>query len=75
MRKLLLITGDLACGKSTFAKALSKRYDTNLYFKDALKELLGDVIGFTNREENLKLSRGAVEVMEGLDSGGQFPYS
>lgn len=63
MRKLLLITGDLACGKSTFAKALSKRYVTNLYFKDALKELLGDVIGFTNREENLKLSRGAVEVM------------
>ena len=63
MKKLLLITGDLACGKSTFAKLLSKRYSANLYFKDSLKELLGDVIGFTNREENLKLSRGAVEVM------------
>ena len=57
MKKLLLITGDLACGKTTFAKLLSKRYDTNLYFKDSLKELLGDTIGFSNREENLKLSR------------------
>jgi predicted kinase len=63
MKKLLLITGDLACGKTTFAKLLSKRYDTNLYFKDSLKELLGDTIGFTNREENLKLSKAAVQVM------------
>ena len=63
MKKLLLITGDLACGKTTFAKLLSKRYDTNLYFKDSLKELLGDAIGFTNREENLKLSKAAVQVM------------
>ena len=63
MKKLLLITGDLACGKSTFAKLLSKRYDTNLYFKDSLKELLGDHIGFSDREENLKLSKAAVAVM------------
>ena len=63
MKKLLLITGDLACGKSTFAKILSKRYDTNLYFKDSIKELLGDVIGFSDRAENLKLSKAAVEVM------------
>lgn len=63
MKKLLLMTGDLACGKTTFAKLLSKRYDTNLYFKDSLKELLGDAIGFTNREENLKLSKAAVQVM------------
>lgn len=63
MKKLLLITGDLACGKTTFAKLLSKRYDTNLYFKDSLKELLGDAIGFTDRESNLKLSKAAVQVM------------
>lgn len=63
MKKLLLITGDLACGKTTFAKLLSKRYDTNLYFKDSLKELLGDTIGFTDRESNLKLSKAAVQVM------------
>ena len=63
MKKLLLITGDLACGKTTFAKLLSKRYDTNLYFKDSLKELLGDTVGFTDRASNLKLSKAAVQVM------------
>lgn len=63
MKKLLLITGDLACGKSTFAKILSKRYDTNLFYKDSIKEALGDTIGYSNREENLKLSKAAVELM------------
>jgi len=63
MKKLLLITGDLACGKSTFAGILSKRYDINLFYKDNIKEALGDTIGFTNREENLKLSKAAVELM------------
>ena len=56
MKKLLLITGDLATGKSTFANILSKRYDTNVFFKDSIKEVLGDTIGFANREENKKLS-------------------
>ena len=63
MKKLLLITGDLACGKSTFGKLLSKRYDTPMFCKDTLKEALGDTIGFSNREENLKLSKAAVELM------------
>ena len=39
MKKLLLITGDLATGKSTFANILSKRYDTNVFFKDSIKEV------------------------------------
>ena len=30
MKKLLLIMGDLATGKSTFANILSKRYDINV---------------------------------------------
>lgn len=63
MKKLLLITGDLACGKTTFGKILSKRYDTNLFYKDKIKEVLGDTVGFANREENLKLSKAAVELM------------
>ena len=63
MKKLLLITGDLACGKTTFGKILSKRYDTNLFYKDNIKEALGDTIGFANREENLKLSKAAVALM------------
>ena len=54
MRKLLLITGDLATGKSTFSNILSQRYKVNVFCKDSIKEVLGDTIGFKNREENKK---------------------
>lgn len=63
MKKLLLIMGDLACGKSTFANILSKRYNTSVFGKDSIKEVLGDTVGFTNREENLKLSKATMELM------------
>lgn len=63
MKKLLLITGDLATGKSTFANLLSQRYDTNVFCKDFIKEVLGDSIGFSDRAENLKLSRATMELM------------
>lgn len=63
MSKLLLVMGDLATGKSTFSDILSKRYDTNVFNKDSIKEVLGDTIGFSNREENLKLSRATMELM------------
>lgn len=63
MKKLLLIMGDLATGKSTFAEQLSVRYDTNLFTKDSIKEILGDTIGFSNRAENLKLSQATGELM------------
>ena len=63
MKKLLLITGDLATGKSTFSNILSKRYDTVAFTKDTIKEVLGDTIGFANREENLKLSKATMELM------------
>ena len=48
MNKLLLVMGDLATGKSTFANVLSRRYDTSVFFKDSIKEVLGDTIGFSN---------------------------
>lgn len=63
MKKLLLIMGDLATGKSTFANILSMRYETNVFFKDSIKEVLGDTIGFSNREENKKLSSATMELM------------
>lgn len=44
-----VITGDIATGKSTFANILSERYNTNVFFKDSIKEVLGDTISFTNR--------------------------
>ena len=63
MKKLLLIMGDLATGKSVFADILSKRYNVNVFYKDSIKEVLGDTIGFDDREENIKLSKAAVELM------------
>ena len=63
MKKLLLITGDLATGKSTFARLLSVRYGIPMFFKDSIKEVLGDVIGFSNREENKKLSNASMNLM------------
>lgn len=63
MRRLLLITGDLATGKSTYAKLLSQRYGVSMFAKDTVKEVLGDTIGFSNREENLKLSVATVKLM------------
>lgn len=63
MRKLLLITGDLATGKSTFSNILSQRYKVNVFFKDSIKEVLGDTIGFTDRAENKKLSNASMSLM------------
>lgn len=63
MGKLILITGDLATGKSTFARGLAHRYQTNVFCKDIFKEILGDTIGFSNREENLKLSVASAALM------------
>lgn len=59
----MLITGDIATGKSTFANILSKRYNTNLFFKDSIKEVLGYTIGFSNRQENKRLSSASMELM------------
>ena len=63
MKKLLLITGDLATGKTTLAKALSERYNVPMFFKDLVKEMLGDTIGFSDRRENKRLSVAAGELL------------
>ncbi len=63
MKKLILLTGDLACGKTTYSKILSKRYKTEVYNKDTIKEILGDTIGFSNRADSLKLSHATVAIM------------
>ena len=63
MRRLLLISGDLATGKSTFAEILSQRYGVAVMYKDKIKEVLGDTIGFANREENKRLSVATMAIM------------
>ena len=64
MKKLILITGDLATGKSTLAKKLSQNLKILSFTKDVLKEVLSDVIGFSNRQENKKLSIASVDIMK-----------
>ena len=63
MKKLLLITGDIAAGKTTFSRILSERYHSAVFQKDSIKEVLGDTIGFQNREENKKLSNATLGIM------------
>lgn len=63
MNKLLLITGDMAAGKSTFSHMLGERYGLPVFNKDTLKEVLSDSIPFANREENLRLSHAAVNLL------------
>lgn len=68
MKKLLLLTGDIAAGKSIFSKVLSARYHTAAFQKDSIKEVLADHIGFHDREENRKLSNAALGIMYELFS-------
>ena len=63
MQKLILITGDLAAGKSTLAKKLSQNLNALYFTKDVLKEILSDTVGFSSRQENKKLSIASVNVM------------
>ena len=63
MKKLIIITGDLAAGKSTLASALSADLKIPYLTKDSLKEIACDVIGYSNREENRLLSITATNDM------------
>lgn len=63
MHNLILITGDLASGKSTLAASLSESLNIPFLTKDSLKEIACDAIGYASREENRKLSIAAVNSM------------
>ena len=63
MQRLIIITGDLAAGKSTLALALSNHYQMPFVTKDALKEIACDIIGYDTREENRALSIVATDDM------------
>lgn len=63
MKKLILVTGDLASGKTRYSNLLSEKYSIPIIHKDPIKEVLGDTIGFSNREENKKLSEASRQLM------------
>lgn len=63
MSIVILISGDLASGKSSLAESLSLRLNVPCFIKDRIKEDFVDKYGFKNREENRALSIKAVEFM------------
>ena len=63
MNKLILISGDLAAGKSTLAKRLGDYLSYVVINKDELKEIECDVFDYSNREENRKLSVASMKNM------------
>lgn len=63
MKNLIIISGDLAAGKSTLANSLSAELKIPALTKDSLKEVACDAIGYKNREENRQLSIAAVDAM------------
>lgn len=64
MKKLILIGGDLAGGKSSYSRILSQEYRISLINKDNLKEILGDCIHVDTREENKRLSYISFQIMK-----------
>lgn len=63
MSRAIVITGDLASGKSSLADSLSLRLNVPAFKKDVIKENLVDKYGFETREENRALSIQAVNFM------------
>ena len=64
MKKLVLITGDLASGKSTFGDIAGKKFGVPVFHKDTVKEVLSVTFPFTGRSENLKLSKATMDVLK-----------
>ncbi|HHT66963.1 MAG TPA: ATP-binding protein [Erysipelotrichaceae bacterium] len=63
MQRLIIITGDLAAGKSTLAASISEELNIPFITKDSLKEIACDIFGYHTRQENRLLSVSAVNSM------------
>ena len=59
----ILVCGLPATGKSTMAAYLSKQLGIPVFSKDAIKERLFDTLGFSSREEKVKLGVAAMEIL------------
>jgi len=63
MRKLILITGCPASGKTTFAKKLSSELNIPYFSKDLIKISLAEYIQIAKQEESTRLSKATVSAM------------
>lgn len=59
----ILVTGIPAAGKSTLADYLAKQLFLPVFSKDHIKELLYDTVGFSSREEKVKLGIASMRIM------------
>ena len=59
----VLVTGIPAAGKSTAAAYLSRELSLPVLSKDRFKELLYDRLGFSSREEKVRLGLAAMDAM------------
>ncbi|MDR3121758.1 MAG: hypothetical protein LBU58_10585 [Clostridiales bacterium] len=60
---MIVVSGYLAAGKTTFALKLSQTLGVPCFCKDLVKIALGEHISIANREDSKRLSRATVEVM------------
>jgi predicted kinase len=60
---LIVISGLPCTGKTTIAKEISNRLKYPLIYKDGIKEILFDTIGYSNRSWSKKLSKTSYDVM------------
>ncbi len=61
---LIVISGKPASGKTTLAKAISSRVALPLIHKDAIKEILFDQLGWSDREWSKKLGVASYGLMD-----------
>ncbi len=66
MGKLIIVTGFLATLKTTISKKLGDDLGLLCLNKDDIKEILGESILFSNREENLRLSSATFKVIKSI---------
>lgn len=63
MKKIIVIAGDLASGKSTLADNLSDKLHFIALKKDPYKEIIVDKMSFSSREENKKISELTMDII------------
>ncbi|MDD3243959.1 MAG: AAA family ATPase [Eubacteriales bacterium] len=73
----ILVSGMPAAGKSTLCRALSLTLNVPILSKDEIKELLFDTVGFSCREEKVRLGQAAEalvhrEAAQLMASGASF---
>ena len=63
MAKIIIISGDLASGKSALAKRLSRHYQIPYFSKAKFKEILGEKIDFEGIDQNKRISKSAYDLL------------